>query len=91
VLLSTRAEYRTALWASMNINRYRDLAGINWFNVRKEALSNYKEEIVKARRQDFEIFKNTWIAPKGQYLGFPVDASFMQGHDVDIMFGGLGG
>src|SRR5215813_763995 len=30
-LLMSRAEYRAALWAVKNVNRYRDLAGINWF------------------------------------------------------------
>jgi hypothetical protein len=90
-LLSTRAEYRAALWAAKNTNRYRDLAGINWFKVRSEAKDTYNSELIKARRQDMEIFKNTWIIPKGTYLGFPVDAAFMQSHDVDIMFSGLGG
>jgi hypothetical protein len=90
-LLMSRAEYRAALWAAKNVNRYRDLAGINWFSIRKEAKATYDNDLVIARRQDFEIFKNTWIAPKGHYLGFPVDAAFMQTHDVSIMFGGLGG
>ena len=90
-LLMARAEYRAALWAAKNVNRYRDLAGINWFNVRKEALAQYNAECIKARRQDFEIFKNTFIVPKGRYLGFPADANFIQSHDVTIMYGGLGG
>ncbi len=90
-LLMARSEYRAALWASKNVNRYRDLAGINWFNVRKESLAQYNEECIKARRQDFEIFKNTFIVPKGRYLGFPADAAFIQSHDVTIMYGGLGG
>lgn len=87
-LLSARAEYRAALWAVKNVNRYRDLAGVNWLAVRKAAKYEYDSEIIKARRQDFEIFKNTWIAPKGGYLGFPADAAFMQSHDVSIMFDG---
>lgn len=90
-LLMARAEYWTAQWAVKNVNRYRDLAGINWRAVRQEALAQYNTELVKARRQDFEIFKNTYIIPKGLYMGFPVDAAFMQSHDVDIMFSGIGG
>jgi len=68
-LLMARAEYRAALWAAKNVNRYADLKGINWFNVRKESLAQYNAECIKARRQDFEIFKNTFIVPKGRYLG----------------------
>ena len=89
-LLMARAEYQTALWAVKNINRYPDLKGVNWFSVRKEALAQYTVELVKQRRQDMEIFKNTWILPKGQYLGFPVDAAFIQSHDVDLMFMDVG-
>jgi hypothetical protein len=90
-LIMARAEYWAAQWARKNVNRYRDLAGVNWQAVRKDALDQYHDELLKARRQDFEIFKQTWIAPKGQYLGFPVDAAFMQSHDVDVMFNGFGG
>jgi hypothetical protein len=89
-LLMARAEYQTSLWAVKNLNRYPDLKGINWFSVRREALVQYKDELVKQRRQDMEIFKNTWILPKGQYLGFPVDAAFIQSHDVDLMFMDVG-
>jgi len=89
-LLMSRAEYQTSLWAMKNVNRYPDLKGVNWFQVRKDALAQYTVELVKQRRQDMEIFKNTWILPKGQYLGFPVDAAFIQSHDVDLMFMDIG-
>ena len=89
-LLMSRAEYQTSLWAVKNINRYPDLKGVNWFGVRKEAISQYTVELVKQRRQDMEIFKNTWIMPKGHYLGFPVDAALLQSHDVRLMFTDVG-
>lgn len=85
-LLKSRADYQAALWAAKNINRYRDLAGINWFNIRREALAQYNREMVIAQRQDLEIFKNTYIIPKGLYTGFPIDARFAQSHDINGMF-----
>ena len=88
LLLTSRAEYETALWAMKNVNRFADLKGINWFGVRKEALTEYNAELVKAQRQDFEIFKTLWISPKGMGFGFPVDARFMQSHDVSFWDGG---
>jgi hypothetical protein len=89
-LLMARAEFQTSIWAVKNMNRYPDLKGVNWFGVRKEALAQYLNELVKQRRQDMEIMKNTWILPKGTYLGFPVDAAFLQSHDVDLMFTDVG-
>lgn len=85
-LVKSRSEYQAALWAAKNVNRYRDLAGINWFNVRKEALTQYSKELIQAQRIDLEIFKNTYIIPKGLYTGFPIDARFIQSHDVGTMF-----
>jgi hypothetical protein len=85
-LLMARAEYRTAQWAVQNMNRYKDLKGINWFQVRKDATSEFREEFIQQARIDMEIFKNSWVLPKGTYLGFPVDAAFIQSHDVDLMF-----
>lgn len=89
-VLKSRSDYQTALWAAKNVNRYRDLAGINWLSIRKEAKAHYDKELVTAQRIDFEIFKNTYIIPKGLYTGFPVDARFIQSHDVEGMYGDLG-
>jgi len=85
-LVITRAKYWAADWAVKNVNRHPDLKGVNWYQVRAGEQKQYNEEMIKARRQDFEIFKNTYIAPKGRYMGFPVDASFIQSHDVDMLF-----
>lgn len=89
-LVMTRAKYWSADWAMKNINRHPDLKGVPWFQVKQSEEKQYLAEMIKARRQDMEIFKNTWIIPKGSYLGFPVDAAFMQSHDVDIMYSGMG-
>jgi len=89
-LIMARAKYWSADWAMKNINRHPDLKGVPWMQVKQSEEKQYQEEMIKARRQDFEIFKNTWIIPKGSYLGFPVDAAFMQSHDVDIMYSGMG-
>jgi hypothetical protein len=89
-LFMARAKYWTADWAMKNINRHPDLKGVPWLQVRQAEDKQYQQEMIKARRQDMEIFKNTWIIPKGTYLGFPVDAAFIQSHDVSIMYSGMG-
>jgi hypothetical protein len=89
-LIMARAKYWSADWAWKNINRHPDLKGVNWMAVKASEEKQYQQELLKQRRQDFEIFKNTWIIPKGSYLGFPVDAAFMQSHDVDVMYSGMG-
>lgn len=87
-LVITRAKYWSADWAVKNVNRHPDLKGVNWYQIRAGEQKQYEQEMIKARRQDFEIFKNTWIAPKGRFVGFPIDAAFIQSHDVDMLFSG---
>lgn len=86
-LLSSRAEWRAALWAQRNINRFPDLKGVNWLSVRKDSLVEYQTSMIRARRQDMEIAKTLYIAPAGEYMGWPVDARFIQSHDVGTLIG----
>jgi len=45
----------------------------------------FREELWRSRRQDMEIFKQLWSIPDGTDFGFPVDARFIQSHDVVTM------
>lgn len=84
-LLMLRAEYVTCRWAMKNSSRYPELGKINWHALMTHTKEEYREELWKCRRQDMELFKQLWSIPFGTDFGFPVDARFLQSHDVVTM------
>jgi hypothetical protein len=81
-LVKARAEYYGAQWAVKNVRRLPELGGTNWLAVMQAAQANFREEMVKAVKQDKEIFLSNWILPKGASFGFPLDGRFLQSHDI---------
>ena len=84
-LLMLRAEYVACRWAMKNSGRYPELKGVNWHALMAHTKEEFREELWRSRRQDMEIFKQLWSIPDGTDFGFPVDARFIQSHDVVTM------
>jgi hypothetical protein len=90
-LLMMRSRYRAYEWAFSNKGLYAELRGIDWGYLMKQCEdsrsrnpNSYATALMRAKRQDEQIMVQNIIILKRR-RGFPIDAAFMQSHDIDRM------
>jgi hypothetical protein len=79
-LLMARAQYHLAKWAEMTKGRDETLKATDWRFIMAESLARYNELLLKAKKQDDEIFTQNVMYPR-QLVSYPPSASWMQEHD----------
>lgn len=87
-VLMYRALMLTCNWAMANVATYQELAAVNWVQVRKVYEQDFKEQLVQAVKQDDEIMPQLPFL-QGTEFDFPLGGSFLQGHDVSSLVGGM--
>lgn len=79
-LLMSRAQYHLAKWAEMTKGRDDTLRATDWRFIMAESLTRYNELLLKAKKQDDEIFVQNYM-PAKQLITYPPSSSWMQEHD----------
>lgn len=79
-LLMTRAQYHLAKWAEMSKGSEPDLQKTDWRFIMSESLARYNELMLKAKKQDDEVFVQNAMLSKRLVTG-PPSASWLQDHD----------
>jgi len=94
-LLMMRGRYRAYEWAMANQGAFPELRGVNWSYLmstldesrRGRGVANsYTTALQRAKKIDEEIMvRNVIIPARARGFAFPIDAAFIQSHDVDRM------
>lgn len=81
-LLIQKALEFACQWAMINAGLHIELTGVDWKYISNMAMLKYKELLQQAKVTDDDIFLQQYVLANGQGVYPPVDAKFMQSHDV---------